>query len=152
MFVLDLLISIVIVCMLISQNFVITMTKSQLESNYVKRRLNVLSHFSKLKVQHKVIHDIDTFDKYHSVDELKSIKVYGNTSCITSHHPVIKAVLNRFKTNSKPGNRHARDINRIALSIEGGGMRGAVSAGASAALTYLGLNDAIDIVYGSSAG
>lgn len=31
-------------------------------------------------------------------------------------------------------------------------MRGCVSAGASLALSFLGLNDVVDIVYGSSAG
>ena len=38
------------------------------------------------------------------------------------------------------------------LYMIGGGMRGCVSAGATAALNVLGLNDAIDVVYGSSAG
>lgn len=31
-------------------------------------------------------------------------------------------------------------------------MRGCVPAGATAAINFLGLNDAIDVVYGSSAG
>ena len=31
-------------------------------------------------------------------------------------------------------------------------MRGCVAAGSAAAINFLGLNDAIDIVYGSSAG
>ena len=41
---------------------------------------------------------------------------------------------------------------RIALAIEGGAMRGVVSAGMVAALEQLGLTDAFDAVYGSSAG
>ena len=41
---------------------------------------------------------------------------------------------------------------RIALAIEGGGMRGAVSAGMAIALDELGLTDAFDAVYGASAG
>jgi hypothetical protein len=40
------------------------------------------------------------------------------------------------------------DSDKIALSIEGGGMRGCVSAGASAALNILGIHDTIDVVYG----
>jgi predicted patatin/cPLA2 family phospholipase len=41
---------------------------------------------------------------------------------------------------------------RLALAIEGGGMRGAVSAGMAIALDELGLTDAFDAVYGASAG
>lgn len=41
---------------------------------------------------------------------------------------------------------------KVALCIEGGGMRGCVNAGALAAMQYLGLDDSVDIVYGSSAG
>jgi predicted patatin/cPLA2 family phospholipase len=41
---------------------------------------------------------------------------------------------------------------RIALAIEGGAMRGVVSAGMVAALEQLGLTNAFDAVYGSSAG
>jgi len=51
-----------------------------------------------------------------------------------------------------PGKRSSSDDRKIALCIEGGGMRGCVAAGSSAAINFLGLNDAIDIVYGSSAG
>jgi predicted patatin/cPLA2 family phospholipase len=41
---------------------------------------------------------------------------------------------------------------RIALAIEGGAMRGVVSAGMVSALEELGLTDAFDAVFGSSAG
>jgi hypothetical protein len=41
---------------------------------------------------------------------------------------------------------------RVALSIEGGGMRGCVTAGMVAAIHHLGLSDTFDVVYGSSAG
>ena len=41
---------------------------------------------------------------------------------------------------------------RVALVIEGGGMRGAVSGGMALALHDLGLGDAFDDAYGSSAG
>lgn len=41
---------------------------------------------------------------------------------------------------------------RVALAIEGGAMRGVVSAGMVSALEHLGLTNAFDAVYGSSAG
>jgi predicted patatin/cPLA2 family phospholipase len=41
---------------------------------------------------------------------------------------------------------------RVALAIEGGAMRGVVSAGMVSALEHLGLTHAFDAVYGSSAG
>jgi predicted patatin/cPLA2 family phospholipase len=71
---------------------------------------------------------------------------------IGSNHPVVKLVMDRYRKRSKPGRRDVEDKAKIALSIEGGGMRGCVAAGASAAIHFLGLNDAIDVVYGSSAG
>lgn len=41
---------------------------------------------------------------------------------------------------------------KVALAIEGGGMRGCVSAGMVCAIHYLNLTDTIDVIYGSSAG
>ena len=41
---------------------------------------------------------------------------------------------------------------RVALAIEGGGMRGTISAGMALALDELGLVSAFDAVYGASAG
>ncbi len=55
-----------------------------------------------------------------------------------------------MRSGSRPG--HREDPYRIALSIEGGGMRGTVSAGMALALHELGLVSAFDAVYGSSAG
>jgi predicted patatin/cPLA2 family phospholipase len=55
-------------------------------------------------------------------------------------HPVVEALRNR------PAGA------RIALVVEGGGMRGAVSGGMALALDELGLRDAFDAAYGSSAG
>src|SRR5918994_4052855 len=55
-------------------------------------------------------------------------------------HPVIAALRDR-----PPGAR-------IALVVEGGGMRGAVSGGMVLALDELGLAGAFDAAYGSSAG
>lgn len=55
-------------------------------------------------------------------------------------HPVIEAL-----SNPPEGSR-------IALAVEGGGMRGAVSGGMALALHELGLAKAFDAAYGSSAG
>jgi predicted patatin/cPLA2 family phospholipase len=55
-------------------------------------------------------------------------------------HPVIEALRNR------PPDA------RIALVVEGGGMRGAVSGGMALALDELGLATSLDAAYGSSAG
>jgi predicted patatin/cPLA2 family phospholipase len=65
-------------------------------------------------------------------------------------HPVVVAIRRRRDEGSKPGAR--TDGRRIALVIEGGGMRGVVSAGMAAAIEQLGLTDAFDEVHGASAG
>jgi predicted patatin/cPLA2 family phospholipase len=62
----------------------------------------------------------------------------------------VQALLRRRSKGSRPGSR--TDGRRIALVIEGGGMRGAVSAGMAAAIEQLGLRDAFDEVHGASAG
>jgi predicted patatin/cPLA2 family phospholipase len=65
-------------------------------------------------------------------------------------HEVLRLIQARGRSGSRPGRRD--DPYRIALSIEGGGMRGTVSAGMALALHELGLVPAFDAVYGSSAG
>jgi predicted acylesterase/phospholipase RssA len=65
-------------------------------------------------------------------------------------HEVLRVIDERVRSGSRPGNRS--DGLRIALSIEGGGMRGSVSAGMALALHELGLTPAFDAVYGASAG
>jgi len=65
-------------------------------------------------------------------------------------HPVVQILLRRRSEGSRPGARS--DGRRVALVIEGGGMRGVVSAGMTSALEQLGLRDAFDEVHGASAG
>jgi hypothetical protein len=72
------------------------------------------------------------------------------SAAVSSQHEVLRAIKARALMGSKPGARN--DHMKIALAIEGGGMRGSVSAGMAAALEQLGLSDAFDVVYGSSAG
>lgn len=65
-------------------------------------------------------------------------------------HPVLDVIHERLQSASRPGER--KDGARVALAIEGGGMRGVVSAGMVAALEDLGTLDAFDDIYGASAG
>ena len=55
-----------------------------------------------------------------------------------------------MEAGSEPGRR--RDPHHVALVVEGGGMRGVVSAGMTAALERLGLTPCFDLVVGASAG
>jgi len=65
-------------------------------------------------------------------------------------HPVVELIRRRREQGSRPGERD--DSRRVALVIEGGGMRGVVSAGMTAAIEQLGLTDCFDEVHGASAG
>lgn len=67
-----------------------------------------------------------------------------------THHPVLELMRARKRAGTKPG-QHG-DGATLAVAIEGGGMRGIVSAGMAGAIEDLGLRDTIDRVYGSSAG
>ena len=64
--------------------------------------------------------------------------------------PVLHAVLERARTGSRPGARS--DEHTVCLAVEGGGMRGAVSAGMCVVLEAAGLVNAFDRIYGVSAG
>jgi predicted patatin/cPLA2 family phospholipase len=65
-------------------------------------------------------------------------------------HPVVEVIRRRRAEGSRPGER--TDGHRVALVVEGGAMRGVVSAGMTSALEQLGLRDAFDEVHGASAG
>ena len=65
-------------------------------------------------------------------------------------HEVLRVLAARAQAGSHPGRRD--DGFRVALAVEGGGMRGTVSAGMALALDELGLVTAFDAVYGASAG
>ncbi len=62
----------------------------------------------------------------------------------------MQLIRRRRAEGSRPGER--TDGRRAALVIEGGGMRGVVSAGMTAALEQLGFRDVFDEVHGASAG
>ncbi len=67
-------------------------------------------------------------------------------------HPVLAALARRLRDGTAPGSRAASDTMKIGLAVEGGGMKGVVSAGACGELLRLGMYDCFDAVYGSSAG
>ena len=61
------------------------------------------------------------------------------------HHPVRQVLHERRATHSKPGDRD--DGYKMGLAIEGGGLRGVVSAAMLTFLEDLGYADAFDEVY-----
>jgi predicted patatin/cPLA2 family phospholipase len=69
------------------------------------------------------------------------------------HGPPVPPVIALLRARRSAGGRRPfGDDARIALCVEGGAMRGVISAGMVAALQELGYADAFDAVYGSSAG
>jgi predicted acylesterase/phospholipase RssA len=88
-------------------------------------------------------------ERRREIEKIKCVK--GNT------HELAEQLASRAKNFTTERNNVQRilppyDGYRIALAIEGGGMRGCVTAGMVAAIHHLGLEDTIDVVYGSSAG
>jgi predicted patatin/cPLA2 family phospholipase len=65
-------------------------------------------------------------------------------------HPVRQVLLERRAARSKPGDR--ADTFKVGLAVEGGGLRGVVSAGMLTALEDLGFADTFDRVYACSSG
>jgi predicted patatin/cPLA2 family phospholipase len=63
---------------------------------------------------------------------------------------VVEVLRARAASGSRPGLRD--DGHRVALVLEGGGMRGVVSAGMTAAIERLGMTEAFDLAVGASAG
>jgi predicted patatin/cPLA2 family phospholipase len=72
------------------------------------------------------------------------------TIAAPAEHEVLRVVAERVRTDSRPGQR--TDGLRVALAIEGGGMRGAITGGMALALHEQGLLPAFDHVYGASSG
>jgi predicted acylesterase/phospholipase RssA len=65
-------------------------------------------------------------------------------------HPVLELIARRARSGSRPGARE--DPERLALVVEGGGMRGVISSAMGATITELGLLDSFDLAVGTSAG
>ncbi|MGH3900529.1 MAG: patatin-like phospholipase family protein [Pseudonocardiaceae bacterium] len=67
-------------------------------------------------------------------------------------HPVLRIIRERRASGSKPGAREDGDRAKVGLAVEGGGMRGVVSAAMLSALEDYGFTSAFDAVYGCSSG
>ena len=79
-----------------------------------------------------------------------SVELEDDVDVDTEGHPVLEAILARKRSGSKPGDRS--DGMRIGLAVEGGGMKGVISAGMCGEMLRCGFADCFDAVYGSSAG
>jgi predicted patatin/cPLA2 family phospholipase len=75
-------------------------------------------------------------------DDLASLAPLG--------HPIVELMLQRASNRSRRGER--TDDAVLAVAVEGGGMRGVVSAGMCVVLEQAGLIDAVDVIYGVSSG
>ena len=86
--------------------------------------------------------------------------VQGTMPDLVVRHPVLELLARRAERADQAGAHRAgahragapTDGARLALAIEGGGMRGVVSAGMTAAIELLGLTACFDLIVGTSAG
>lgn len=69
---------------------------------------------------------------------------------IQTAHPVLDLIRRRRASGSQPGAR--TDGHRLGVAVEGGGMRGVISAAMLVALTDCGVRECFDLVIGTSAG
>lgn len=67
-------------------------------------------------------------------------------------HPVLEVLRKRRHANSLPGQRAEGDGAKLGLAVEGGGMRGIVSAAMLQVIEECGLAGCFDAVYGCSSG
>lgn len=67
-------------------------------------------------------------------------------------HPVLRILRERRRAGSKPTRRAPDDSAKVGLAVEGGGMRGVVSAAMLQVIEECGLADGFDAVYGISSG
>jgi len=68
----------------------------------------------------------------------------------SADHPVLEVLRVRQSRQDDPRDR--QDLHKVGLTVQGGGMRGVVSAGMLTALDDLGLGRAFDAIYASSSG
>jgi predicted patatin/cPLA2 family phospholipase len=69
-----------------------------------------------------------------------------------AEHPVLRVLRARRADGSKPGGRQPGDTAKVGLAVEGGGIRGVVSAAMLSAIEEGGFGTAFDAVYGVSSG
>jgi predicted acylesterase/phospholipase RssA len=96
----------------------------------------------------------DAFNEAASLSAKGDTQIIGSPDHLGFVHPVVRVLHDRKRklAESTTGAKSDDGDKKIALVIEGGGMRGCVTAGMVCAIDYLGLRDCVDIVYGSSAG
>ena len=113
--------------------------------------------------EHKdVIHPVVQVlhERRRQIEKLKEDQIKELKESQTQDNTIRGPFSNKKNTEKEATNNKQRiqrimppnDGYRIALSVEGGGMRGCVTAGMVTAIHYLGLEDTVDVVYGSSAG
>ena len=113
--------------------------------------------------EHKdVIHPVVQVlhERRRQIEKLKEDQIKELKESLTQDNTIRGPFYNKKNTEKGATNNKQRiqriippsDGYRIALSVEGGGMRGCVTAGMVTAIHYLGLEDTVDVVYGSSAG
>lgn len=90
--------------------------------------------------------DIDYTALLNALDVRGDTQIIGDPDRPDYTHPVAQLLHKRKQRGSSD------DGFKVALAIEGGGMRGCVSAGMVCAIHHLNLTSAFDVVYGSSAG
>jgi predicted patatin/cPLA2 family phospholipase len=71
---------------------------------------------------------------------------------VAVRHPVMELLRLRRETASVPAQRGERDTARLGLLVQGGGMRGVISAAMLSALDDMGYKNSFDVVFGCSAG
>jgi predicted patatin/cPLA2 family phospholipase len=90
-------------------------------------------------------------DRRHRPDGLRSLDAAAlRREPDEARSTVLRLVLQRAQAGSRP--REREDGHVVCLVIEGGGMRGAVTAGMCVLLEAAGLTSAFDRIYGVSAG
>ncbi|EKX38161.1 hypothetical protein GUITHDRAFT_115708 [Guillardia theta CCMP2712] len=131
-------------------------------SSMYERVLNKLMALTKVWSKEKISMSVETEEQFaHLIDNCripvddayKQIKGRGcseDNMVKSGNHAVLKILGDRLRSRSQPGKRG--DKFKLGLVIEGGGMRGCVSAGMAAAIEHLGMQEAFDAIYGSSAG
>jgi len=134
-------------------------TASATSPNYIPwKQARGARTIKKAKVETTIVTDVHELRR-RVLDEgmeLRKVPVALDVANVTNadllNHEVVQLIVKRFHSQSMPGKRGPADTAKLALSMEGGGMRGAVSAGMAAAIASLGLCDTFDTIYGSSAG
>jgi hypothetical protein len=104
-----------------------------------------------MKAKKHSVEDLDIFkQELENGVPFETMKIIGDVAATPKEsllsHPVLQVLHERMYSRSKPCERN--DPYKVALAIEGGGMRGCVSAGMTAALKDLGMEDCFDVVYG----